>query len=84
MLIIGNEINGTASNKSSAVYGDMFPLEELNRLSHSSPDIRGLTEIDHVLGAICDGIIANSGNTVFPNRSLRALESGVDFSTLFG
>lgn len=84
MMIIGNEVNGASATSSSNIYGDMFPESELDRLNDSTPDIQGLTEIDHVLGAICDGVQTGLGDAVFPNRSSRMLEAGVDLSNLFG
>ena len=79
MLIIGNTVNGTGE---STVHGDMYPLTELDRLGDRSPDIHGLTAIDHVLGAVCDGIQPGSGHVVFPNRTSRPIEDGVDLSGL--
>jgi uncharacterized protein (DUF1501 family) len=76
MLLIGTGVRG-------GVYGDMFPEEELGRLEDRSPDIIGLTEIDHIFGAACDWVIPGSGDVVFPNRSSAALESGLNPGNLF-
>ena len=84
MIVIGNSINGPDANASSTLYGDMFPLSELDRLDERSPDIEGLTEIDHVLGAVCDGVQSGAGDAVFPHRDSRILETGVDLSSLYG
>ncbi len=83
MLVIGKQVNGVATDKTSRAHGDMFPLAELDRLSESSPDIDGLTEIDHLFGEICDAISPGAGNHVFPTRAARALEADVDLSGLF-
>lgn len=84
MIIIGNSVNGLNTTATSTVYGDMFPSGELDRLGDRSPDIAGLTELDHILGAVCDGVQPGAGNSVFPLRASRRLEDGVDFSSLYG
>lgn len=76
MLLIGNGVRG-------GVYGDMFPPAELDRLGDSSPDITGLTEIDHIFGAACDWALPGGGDIVFPNRSAAALEPNVNPNRLF-
>ncbi len=76
MMVIGNAVRG-------GVYGEMFPQEELARLGDDSPQIRGLTALDHVFGAVCDWVVAGSGATVFPDRASAPLETGVSFSSLF-
>ena len=77
MLVIGNQVNG-------GVYGEMFPEEELLRLDEPSADINGLTDLDHIFGALCDRVVAGSGDLVFPNRVIAKKEDGVSFTTLFG
>jgi uncharacterized protein (DUF1501 family) len=76
IIVIGEQVRG-------GVYGDMFPASELSRLGGSSPDITGLTEIDHVFGAVCDWVQPGIGNTVFPRRQRATIETGVSMSTLF-
>ena len=76
MLVIGDSVNG-------GIYGNMFPEEELARLDTPGADINGLTEFDHVFGAVCDWISPGSGNTVFPMRGSAAIEAGVNFAGLF-
>lgn len=53
MLVIGREVNGVEADKTSSVYGDMFPVAELNRLNESSPDIAGLTDAEWCLMKCC-------------------------------
>ncbi|MFC1772746.1 DUF1501 domain-containing protein [Pseudomonadota bacterium] len=77
VLVIGNQVNG-------GIYGDMFPEEELARLDEPGADINGLTDLDHVFGAVCDRIVPGSGDIVFPNRVIAKKEDGVSFATLFG
>ncbi|MEL7450317.1 MAG: DUF1501 domain-containing protein [Pseudomonadota bacterium] len=75
MLVIGNNVAG-------GVYGDLFPEAELERLNDDSPQIEGLTAIDHLFGAVCDWVSPGSGNGVFPERAGAPLESGVSFDGL--
>jgi len=76
IFVIGNKVNG-------GVYGDMFPVSELDRLDDPSPDIKKLTDYDHPFGQICDWILPNSSDFVFPNQANAKLEDGVDLSQLF-
>jgi uncharacterized protein (DUF1501 family) len=76
ILVIGNGVNG-------GVYGDMFPVSELDRLEDPSPDIEGLTEYDHPFGQICEWVSPGSSDIVFPNQADADLEEGVDLSQLF-
>ena len=55
-------------------------MPELDRLDDRSPDIDGLTSIDHVFGAICDWANTGSGNLVFPGRDNTILEYGANIS----
>ena len=75
-LVIGNAVNG-------GVYGDMFPQGELARLDTPSSDIDGLTDFDHILGSVADWVVPGSGDSVFPRRTIAAIEPGVNFSNLF-
>jgi uncharacterized protein (DUF1501 family) len=76
MLVIGKRVRG-------GVYGSLFPDAELARLGDPSPQIEGLTEIDHVFGAVSDWVLPGSSLTVFPRRPQARLEPGVDLTTLF-
>lgn len=76
MLVIGNRVRG-------GVYGEMFPENELARLDDPSPQIEGLTGIDHVFGAVCDWVEAGSGGVVFPGRAEARLEPGAELGELF-
>ena len=75
VLVIGNAVRG-------GVYGDMFPEEELGRLSDPSPDIRGQTHIDHVFGAVADWVAPGGGSVAFPERSTAILEAAVNLNGL--
>ena len=76
MLVIGKRVRG-------GVYGSLFPEAELARLGDPSPQVEGLTEIDHIFGAVSDWVVPGSSLTVFPRRPAARLEAGVDLSTLF-
>jgi len=71
ILVVGNPVNG-------GQYGELFPQDEVERVSRRSPDITGKTSIEHAFGAVCDLAEAETGNTVFPNRPEAILEEGVD------
>lgn len=75
VLIVGNGVNG-------GIYGDMFPVEELNRLADPSPDILGQTHIDHVFGAVADWVTPAGGSLAFPNRATAAAEAGLNLNQL--
>jgi len=75
-FIIGNGVKG-------GVIGEMFPEGELDRLEKPSPDIRGLTEYDHIFGALCEWVSPGSSRFVFPNQAAAKLEKGVNLSRLF-
>ncbi len=75
MLVIGRRVRG-------GIYGDLFPEGELARLGDPSPQIDGLTEIDHIFGAVSDWVFPGSSATVFPRRGEARLEPGVDLTTL--
>lgn len=77
VILIGDAVRG-------GVYGDMFPEEELTRLEELSPDIEGLTSIDHVFGAACDWASPGAKDLVFPEHAGRPLEAGVDLDSIFG
>ena len=77
LIIIGNAVNG-------GVYGDMFPEGELARIDEPSPDIEGLTGIDHAFGAVCNWVKSGSKADVFPSASAAPLEAGVNLGSLFG
>ena len=76
ILIIGNQVNG-------GIYGDMFPNDEISRLTDNTPDIVGQTTFDHIFGRVCEWVQPGSEALVFPDRSLSRLEAGVDLSGLF-
>ncbi len=76
ILVIGSGVQG-------GVYGEMFPQEELERLSDPSPDINGLTTIDSIYSEVCDWVQPGTGGLVFTDRSLSAIEEGVALDTLF-
>jgi len=76
MLVIGNAVNG-------GVYGQMFPQEELARLGDPTPDIVGLTELDHIFGEAADWVMPGSSASVFPDRSSAIIEPGISLANLF-
>ena len=76
MIVFGNSVNG-------GVYGEMFPDTELARLNDRSPDITGLTQLDHVFGAAADWVAPGSAPGIFPNIGAAPIENGVDLSGLF-
>lgn len=76
VLVIGEGVRG-------GVYGDMFPVAELDRLGDNSPQIKGQTAIEHVFGAVCDWVQPGSGNVVFPGRANAPREPGVALESLF-
>ena len=84
LLVIGNPVNGFGADKVSTAYGDMFPLEELDRLDQKTPDINGQTSIEPVLARVCDYVAPGAGNAVFPNHASRIVEPGVDLDGLLG
>ncbi len=84
LLIVGHPVNGFAADKASTAHGDMFPLEELDRLDRKTPDINGRTSIEPVLARVCDAVAPGAGNAVFPNHASRIVEPGVDLDSLFG
>ncbi len=77
LLVIGGAVHG-------GLYGDMFPETELARLNEPSPDIDGLTAIDHVYGALCNWVQPDTMPMVFPSHATMPLESGVAFGGLIG
>ncbi|NNF61700.1 MAG: DUF1501 domain-containing protein, partial [Gammaproteobacteria bacterium] len=77
IVLVGEPVNG-------GVYGDMFPQAELSRLDQATPQIEGLTAIDHVFGRLCDWMQPGSGNVVFPDRGTAPLETGLDLAGLLG
>ena len=76
ILVIGNGVQG-------GVYGEMFPEEELERLSGSSPDINGLTTIDSIYSKVCDWVQTATSSIVFPDQTLSMIEDGVNLDRLF-
>ena len=76
MMVIGEQVNG-------GVYGDMFPASELAKLGQNTPDIDGLTEFDHVYGAVCDWVHPASSSVVFPYKASRDIESPGLLDNLF-
>jgi hypothetical protein len=65
------------------VVADMFPNDEISRLTDNTPDIVGQTTFDHIFGRVCEWVQPGSEALVFPDRSLSRLEAGVDLSGLF-
>ena len=76
ILIIGNGVQG-------GVYGEMFPEEELERLSDSSSDINGRTTIDTIYSRVCDWVQPSTSGLVFPDQTLSMIEAGVNLDALF-
>jgi uncharacterized protein (DUF1501 family) len=76
ILVIGNGVKG-------GIYGEMFPLEELERLQDNSPDISGLTTIDSLFSVVCDWVFEGAGNAVFPDRTMSTTEYGLNLASLF-
>ena len=76
ILVIGNGVQG-------GVYGEMFPEEELERLSDSSPDINGLTTIDSIYSKVCDWVQPATSGVVFPDQTFSTIEDGVNLDVLF-
>lgn len=76
MMVIGESVNG-------GVYGDMFPETELAKLGQNTPDIDGLTEFDHIYGAVCDWVHPASSATVFPSMASRDIEIPGMLNNLF-
>ena len=66
-----------------AVYGEMFPEEELARLNDKSPDISGRATIDSIFSKVCDWVQPGTGDLVFPNRTLSMIEDGVNLDSIF-
>lgn len=77
VMLIGEPVNG-------GVYGDMFPEAELARIGDPSPDIEGLTGIEHVYGRLCDWMQPGAGDLVFPGRATAPIETGLGLSGLLG
>lgn len=80
---VGNAVILVGESVRGGVYGDMFPEAELARLDEPSPDITGLTGIDHAFGAMCEWVQSGSKGVVFPNSADAPLESGLNLGTLF-
>jgi hypothetical protein len=55
----------------------------LAKLGDNSPDIDGLTEFDHIFGAVCDWVHPGSSNGVFPNKNIADIEIPGMFTNLF-
>jgi hypothetical protein len=77
ILVLGQSVRG-------GLYGEMFPENELTRLNEPSPDITGLTAIDHAFGAACEIVAPGSKAAVFPRHASAPLESGVLINSLAG
>ncbi|MBX2867648.1 MAG: DUF1501 domain-containing protein [Acidiferrobacterales bacterium] len=81
MFLIGSGVNG-------GIYGEMFPLAEIDRLNDSSirtPDIDPRTDIERIFGPACDWVSGGSANTVFPTLigGTPDAEAGVNHSSIF-
>lgn len=62
MLIIGEQCRG-------GIYGEMFPDSEVDKYDNedlNTPDIDARTEMDPLFAAVCDWVVPNSGQYVFP------------------
>lgn len=62
MLVIGEQCRG-------GVYGEMFPESEVDKYDNTrlnTPDIDARTEMDPLFAAVCDWVLPNSGQDVFP------------------
>jgi len=75
ILVIGNAVQG-------AVYGEMFPEEELARLDAPGSEITGLTTIDSVYSQICEWVQPGTSELVFPDRTLSMIEVGINLGSL--
>lgn len=78
MFLFGEKVTG-------GIYGSLFPGSEIDRIQDTSintPDIVGLTQIDHHFGEICNWVQSNSASTVFPDRASAAIEQAGMFSNL--
>ena len=75
ILVIGTSVNG-------GIYGEMFPDEEMARLSDPSPQIEGRTAMDHVFARCCDWVEPNTGAVAFGGLASAELEPGVSFGGL--
>jgi uncharacterized protein (DUF1501 family) len=74
-LLVGENVRG-------GIYGDMYPEEELSRLGDKSPDINGLTSLEHVLAEVSNWVQPGSSSVVFPKLAEKNKEQGLDL-TLF-
>ena len=75
VILIGDSVTG-------GVYGDMFPLAEIPKMSQSGTDIEGLTAFDHVYGTVCNWVVPNSASQVFPDMASAPIETGLNLNGL--
>lgn len=73
----GNSVIVIGGPAAGGLYGDMFPQDELARLSDRSPDITPQTGMERVFGLLADWLHPGSGDLVFPTRSSSPVEAGL-------
>ena len=76
MILLGNRVRG-------GIYGTMFPEEELDRLHLPSADTLGVNGLEHVFGAVCDGVQPGTKPLVFPGHAQAPTEPGFSLKSLF-
>jgi uncharacterized protein (DUF1501 family) len=69
VLLIGQQVKG-------GLYGDLFPSAELDVFDQPGKDILGQTEIEPLLGKLCDWLKPSSASSVIPQSTTRKIESG--------
>ena len=76
MFVIGPRVRG-------GLYGELFPVSEIERYDQPSADIDGLTSIERLFGSIAGWMQPGSSSLVFPQINSSHREPGVDFSAVF-
>ncbi len=75
VLLVGMPVRG-------GIYGEMFPVAELDRLAEPTPDIEGRTDVDALFAEIGDWVAPGSRNQVFPDAVTARTEQGVNLAAL--
>ncbi|MFC4161450.1 DUF1501 domain-containing protein [Chitinimonas lacunae] len=76
-IVIGDSVRG-------GIYGNMFPESEKALFSRGrNDDIKGLTGIEHLFGAVADWVARGDTGNLVANRNTSLLEAGVDLKKLF-